>query len=785
MQSIEERFLNIRVNIDSENGPALHKPLLLLFAIGQLLYGKDRMISFADVDIQLSRLLGRFYPQGSLKSNTHYPFGKLENDGIWEVEKSNNLKRTSAGYLLKGELLLRNIHGSFTLEIFNTMKDNKILTLTIAKQLVNRFFNPGQHAELLGAVGITVNMEQTNAEIQNATNSGYHIAEFKPEEVGEEYMEIKQNKFIAYLNSLHNLGANGSNALAESQALSPYFGEIYEPFPLIDQLDEALTGEVERVIILTGHAGDGKSTIALDVLRKLRGLPKTQPLTEPLKSREDIDTANGRVTLIKDMSELSAEERRQWLHQAFKESGNWLIVSNTGPLLHSLVEYARQNNGDWGMESKILHCLDQPLDNGQLDKHRLNGFGKELLILNLTRLDNVALGASVLKRLVAHSGWGDCAGCSVEPSCPLMLNRKALSDAMPEAEERVRWIYQRLNAYEQRLTLRQIVAQLAFGLTGGMSCDEARQQAMASTVEGLNCGGAGLERILFSEGFFGYSAGKPYPQAEGLHAVALTHRAIIFGAPIGVNFERRLLENAGIGWAMLPPSLDWISDYWRQKAVDAAGVRWRFALRRMAYLFGKAAPGEEQLASVFLDAFVQSPSLRQFDQWRAVGNLSLSRAEAKHLHTACLRVLLEIFSGFSAGQFSKHDSLYLTLRRPDQAVVQPTQLVIKILSSRDFDLHMDPLRRMPVLRFRKGQVELLLTLPLLDYIRRRDAGELGNELSPIHQAQLDRFEAELLQAAAEIMHDEGEIELLRVGINGEVRLHRFFLDKEQGMLEQE
>lgn len=596
-------------------------------------------------------------------------------------------------------------------------------------------------------------------------------------------MAEKTNSFISYLNSLHNLQANGANALAESQALNPYFGEIYEPFLLIDKLIETLTDGVDKVIILTGHAGDGKSTVALDVLKKLRGLPMADPLSQPLNKREDINTPSGRITIIKDMSELSAQRRQQWLDQAFSEPGSWLIISNTGPLLNSLVEYAKITGVDQGVESKILKYLDRPLSNNLQDKYSSNIFAKKLVIRNLTRLDNVALGAKLLTKLVTHSAWGQCEGCSIEPACPLVLNRKALLDVKPVVEERVRWVYQRLNAYEKRLTLRQIVAQLALGLTGGMSCGEAQQQVAASMLEGPDRGSAGLERILFSESFFGYRSGKPWPQAERLHAVALLRRTT-FGAPVAVDFERNLPVETGIGWAILPPTLDWIDARWRQRATEPAGVNWRFALRRMAYLFGKVVPGKEDSAAVFLDGFLQSPSLRDLDQWQIAGKITLSRKDTSRLRTSCLRVLLEIFSGFSAGQFRSNDSLYLTLRRPDRAVVQPTQLVIKNLSFDSFNLYFDPTRKTPVLDFGNGQVQLKLTLPLLDYIRRRDSGELGNELSPIHQAQLDWLRSKLLWCTTKIKSDQDQIELLHVGIDGEIHFHQFFLDRESNRLEQ-
>ena len=160
MQSLEERFLNVRVYLDSD-GPALHKPLLLLLMLGWLLQGKDRMIKFSEVDGKLSQLLQRFYPQGSHKFNTHYPFGKLENDGIWEVEQSDSLKRTNVGHLSKAELLSKNICGGFTTEVFTELVQNKDRILLIAKQLVAKYFSAEGCAELLKVVGIPLSDEES------------------------------------------------------------------------------------------------------------------------------------------------------------------------------------------------------------------------------------------------------------------------------------------------------------------------------------------------------------------------------------------------------------------------------------------------------------------------------------------------------------------------------------------------------------------------------------------------------------------------------------------------
>jgi hypothetical protein len=52
-------------------------------------------------------------------------------------------------------------------------------------------------------------------------------------------------------------------------------------------------------------------------------------------------------------------------------------------------------------------------------------------------------------------------------------------------------------------------------------------------------------------------------------------------------------------------------------------------------------------------------------------------------------------------------------------------------------------RRLPQLRFQPKDVILPLPLPLLDYIQRRHAGELGSELARIHLAWIIHKEGRL------------------------------------------
>jgi hypothetical protein len=784
---------------------SVHKPLLLLVALARCFYKKERLVSFLSYENELIVFRDYFdtFP-------VQYPFGRLVNDGLWEVEDYDELTKSSSGDVSRTELIQRNIKGGFTFEVHRDLYSNDDLILKAVNLLLGRYFSPEQHQGLRAAVGLP-NAGQTTthntlygvkqdmgtvAELPelvmprwgDAINDGNPmginlnlsdiIAVLKPKN------KDHRNGFIAYLNSLHNLSADGSNALAESQALSPYFNDLYVPFPLAKTVKDALTSGEDKVIILTGHAGDGKSTVALDVFKNLHGYEPNQPLQHKLNELEVVRSGNREISIVKDMSELSAENRLKWLDNAFGKPGSWLIISNTGPLLNSLSDFVK-NHGIAtvaAVESEVLKKLDTPYKEAELTTHtlRLGDTTKPLVILNMTRLNNVDSGAKVLEKILLHPGWSECQGCDVEDSCPLRKNRQALQQR--DVVDRVRWVYQRLTAYEQRLTLRHIVAHLAYSVTGGLDCTKARHYAYDTQASNGEVN-TGLENHLFSESFFGYKSGEVDEKAGALKAIELIRR-LEFGSPFAVDFERKLIADDDTDWVGLPPALTPVVKWWRNYSREAAGVRWRFALRRMAYLYGQqpVEQSEQKGFHAFLDNFLQAPKLRQFDDWQCNGALELSHSEQRAFKANILNVLLEVYSGFSAGQFKdSNNRLYLTLRRPDKAVVQPTQMVIASFNTNDFSVGYDKDQQQPFLRYRDAK--LMLSLPLLDYIQTCSIGSLGNQLVPIHLAQLEWFRSKLLKVAEQETSNNDEFMVLSAGVDGTVKTNKFYIDRDKNRLE--
>ena len=136
---------------------APHKPLLLLFALGRVAGGEDRLVSFQRVDQRLSELFRTFGSPRS-KRRAVYPFARLRNDGLWEIPGFSALYVNRSGDLNARELRERGIRGGLPAEVYELLESNPWLISTAAQHLLAKHFSPSLHHEILEAVGIAPNM---------------------------------------------------------------------------------------------------------------------------------------------------------------------------------------------------------------------------------------------------------------------------------------------------------------------------------------------------------------------------------------------------------------------------------------------------------------------------------------------------------------------------------------------------------------------------------------------------------------------------------------------------
>jgi putative restriction endonuclease len=144
---LKERINNLSIWKKGDQR-APHKPLLILFALGQLQANKPRFISYEVTREKLMELLREF---GPLRKSYHpeEPFVRLRRDGIWLLDKEANAKSPSNRQLLADE-----VAGGFTPEVYHLLKDDPRLIQEIAHIILDSHFPETIHQDILDSVGL-------------------------------------------------------------------------------------------------------------------------------------------------------------------------------------------------------------------------------------------------------------------------------------------------------------------------------------------------------------------------------------------------------------------------------------------------------------------------------------------------------------------------------------------------------------------------------------------------------------------------------------------------------
>ncbi|RSD28595.1 hypothetical protein [Mesobacillus subterraneus] len=114
-------------------------------------------------------------------------------------------------------------------------------------------------------------------------------------------------EYIRYLQSMNNANSSNDNSIAESQFSSPFYEKIRVERKIGSYLIKKIK-EKPSFIILTGHAGDGKTSLLHQILRQVDAIPAEEQLKEE-------DTVQNRMTgnllyYVKDMSELVSDKQK-------------------------------------------------------------------------------------------------------------------------------------------------------------------------------------------------------------------------------------------------------------------------------------------------------------------------------------------------------------------------------------------------------------------------------------------------------------------------------------------
>lgn len=133
---------------------APHKPLLVLYALGKLQAGADRLLPFDEVEQPLTKLLEEFGPPRQ-SYHPELPFNHLQTDGVWELNEHTPLtRRTGSKNPLRSELRKWRIGGGFTEPIYDDLKNRPEAVREIAREILAAHFPHSRHQGIANAVAL-------------------------------------------------------------------------------------------------------------------------------------------------------------------------------------------------------------------------------------------------------------------------------------------------------------------------------------------------------------------------------------------------------------------------------------------------------------------------------------------------------------------------------------------------------------------------------------------------------------------------------------------------------
>ncbi len=128
-----------------------HKALLLLYSLGRIQRGCERLQGYRDLELDIKKL----FEMRGIRPRPHMPFKALRTDKLWEVPDNENLTVTANGSFLIRELKELDVVGGLPRDIHDELQNDPKLVAEVTLMLLHRFFPETHHEDLLQAVGLT------------------------------------------------------------------------------------------------------------------------------------------------------------------------------------------------------------------------------------------------------------------------------------------------------------------------------------------------------------------------------------------------------------------------------------------------------------------------------------------------------------------------------------------------------------------------------------------------------------------------------------------------------
>lgn len=547
------------------------------------------------------------------------------------------------------------------------------------------------------------------------------------------------NEFIKYLNSMNNASGDNINALAESQVTNKYYNNIRVDRKLGKFIQNKITSGEYKTFIITGHAGDGKTSILVQILRDLNLLEEHEVLKiEDVKSDNNI-----KIMYVKDMSELTENQQIELLNKSLeapKINTSSILISNTGPLIKSFVKLLGNDNE--AIKDEIEDKLLKQLDSNKCEEIDIQG--NKFYLINIARIENIDFVSNIINKICNESLWEDCNNCENAEFCPMCFNRKCVSENKERVISFIEMYYRWLQENDKRITIRQMLSQISFAFTGNIDCSEITTFYRNKYAK---------FNLNFANLFFGYKGIQKIEDANQIKGIELIESLELDQCSFEEDYEIFVKENfsyfnksieseiKGI-WSQYNKQIDYIDEKDESEVIDKQHEI-RKAIRRFFLMYGVSEDDKAQsklynqvygeMFSQYIDA-ITTPKIKRD-----------LRRFAKIIYQALY------IKNIGVPPVDKND-LYLTLRR-NNGSFQSVLLLLAKANESDLEvkqvsrnIEIEDVEKSYVLKLKiKDSDEFKLSLPLIMYFNSVVNGEINTEINPSLSHGLAELNAKLIK----------------------------------------
>lgn len=551
---------------------------------------------------------------------------------------------------------------------------------------------------------------------------------------------MNNKAYIDYLNSLHNYNAQNENAYGERNVDNHYFKEVMVHVGLCDYIKISLTEKDPHIIILTGHAGDGKTSIMYQVLTELGAkFDSAEKLSE-------FTLPSGKICLcVKDFSEIPEDssneiDRINVMRRAVKmldEDNYVFMVANTGPLINTFGELFDSEEDKEEARIELINLMDK--NSGKIVEIR----GIKICVVNMATVDNSYFAKEFLEKLIQDKLWNACESCIKHDYCHIYRNHELIYKNKTKVYEFINNHFIWLVEYGNRLTIRSMTEQLAYMLTGGMSCEEVVPND--------------TYKYLFSNLFFGYVGTRLNARALNIIAINVANRCMYDHKRL--RSDEKLLVGKEYK-ELFDVEVEEIINEAEKKNAFVNG--WAEFLRR-TYLFMNIVVDENIIEQDYEDIFS-----KQFKRYLELRDGIDTPAKVDS------NLIADALSMIYIGTPNDKSEIPLTLSR-ESGIAQNVQLItgtipvrrlrIERVKTQDGMFNNGKDRYELHLNINRENLETVLSLPMLDYFEELKNGIISTNIDPQLSHGVESFKAQISDITKE-EDDEDIIEIVVLKNNG-------------------